>query len=115
MRKKNPQNKFTMKMQKKLVVLFIFVLLAFAGLAYRLFVITRDNGEQYKKQVLAQQKYDSTTIPFKRGSILDANGSILAASKKVYNVVLDSVAVLEDESYLEPTLQALSSQFGIDT
>ncbi|MBR5798608.1 MAG: cell division protein FtsI [Lachnospiraceae bacterium] len=115
MRKNNPQNKFTMKMQKKLVVLFIFVLLAFAGLAYRLFVITRDNGEHYKKQVLAQQKYDSTTIPFKRGSILDANGSILAASKKVYNVVLDSVAVLEDESYLEPTLKALSSQFGIDT
>lgn len=115
MRKNNPRYKFTLKMQKKLVVLFVFVLLAFAGLAYRLFVITRDNGEQYKKQVLAQQKYDSTTIPFKRGSILDANGSVLAASKKVYNVVLDSVAVLEDESYLEPTMQALSSQFGIDT
>lgn len=115
MGKRKSQNKFTTRMQKKLVVLFIFVLLAFAGLSYRLFSITRDNGEQYKKQVLAQQKYDSTTIPFKRGSILDANGSILASSEKVYNVVLDAVAVLEDESYLEPTLQALQSQFGIDT
>lgn len=102
-------------MQKKLVVLFILVLLAFVGLSYRLFTITRDNGEQYKKQVLSQQKYDSLTLPYKRGSILDANGSILASSEKVYNVILDAVAVSEKEEYLEPTLEALRSQIGIDT
>ncbi|MDY5869619.1 MAG: penicillin-binding transpeptidase domain-containing protein [Lachnospiraceae bacterium] len=108
-------SKFTIKMQKKLVVLFILVLLAFVGLSYRLFAITRDNGEQYKKQVLSQQKYDSLTLPYKRGSILDANGSILASSEKVYNVILDAVAVSEKEEYLEPTLEALRSQIGIDT
>ena len=102
-------------MQKKLVVLFILVLLAFVGLSYRLFASTRDNGEQYKKQVLSQQKYDSLTLPYKRGSILDANGSILASSEKVYNVILDAVAVSEKEEYLEPTLEALRSQIGIDT
>ena len=111
--KKN--NKFTIKMQKKLVVLFMLVLLAFVGLSYRLFTITRDNGEQYKKQVLSQQKYDSIALPYKRGSILDANGSILASSEKVYNVILDAVAVSEKEEYLEPTLDALRSQMGIDT
>lgn len=108
-------SKFTMRMQKKLVVLFLLVLLAFAGLSYQLFAITRDNGERYKKQVLSQQRYDSTTIPYKRGSILDTNGSVLAASEKVYNVILDAVAVSEKEDYLEPTLEALRSQFGIDT
>ncbi|MDE7403912.1 MAG: cell division protein FtsI, partial [Lachnospiraceae bacterium] len=107
--------KFTIKMQKKLVVLFLLVLLAFVGLSYRLFAITRDNGEQYKKQVLSQQRYDSTTLPAKRGTIYDANGSILATSEKVYNVVLDAVAVSEKEEYLEPTLDALRSQLGIDT
>ena len=107
MGRKSSYQKFTPKMQKKLVVLFLFVLLAFAGLFYRLYSITRDNGEQYKKQVLSQQKYDSTTIPYKRGSILDANGSVLAASEKVYNVILDSVAITDKEEYLEPTLQAL--------
>lgn len=111
---KKRENKFTIKMQKKLVVLFIFVLLAFVGLSYRLFIITRDNGERYKKQVLSQQKYDSTILPYKRGSILDTNGSILASSEKVYNVVLDAVAVSQDESYLEPTLDALRSQIGVD-
>lgn len=102
-------------MQKKLVTLFLLMLLAFTGLSYRLFAITRDNGEKYKKQVLSQQRYDSTTLPYRRGSILDANGSILATSEKVYNVILDAVAVSEKEEYLEPTLEALRTQFGMDT
>lgn len=102
-------------MQKKLVVLFILILLAFVGLTYRLWMITRDNGERYKKQVLSQQSYDSKTLPYKRGSILDVNGSLLAVSEKVYNVILDSVALSAKEEYLEPTLNALRSEFGLDT
>ena len=71
--------KFTIKMQKKLLVLFLFILAAFAGLSVRLFLINRDNGEEYKKQVLSHQEYDSAVIPFKRGEIVDANGTVLAA------------------------------------
>lgn len=114
MKKGRAYDKFTMKMQKKLVVLFMLVLLAFAGLFYQLYAITKDKGERYKKQVLSQQRYDSTTLPYKRGSILDANGSVLASSEKVYNVVLDAVAVSQKEEYLEPTLNALKNEFGID-
>lgn len=113
--KKKRSNKFTIKMRKKLVVTFMMILLAFVGLSYRLYAITRDDGERYKKQILSQQRYDGTTIPYKRGSILDANGNVLATSEKVYNVILDSVALLEKEEYLEPTLNALSSEFGLDT
>ncbi|MCR4789226.1 MAG: cell division protein FtsI [Lachnospiraceae bacterium] len=102
-------------MRKKLVVLFIIVLLLFVFLIYRLYSITRDNGDQYKKLVLAQQKYDSVTIPFRRGSILDTNGNILATSEKVYTVILDSVALNSDEDAIEPTFAALKSEFGIDT
>lgn len=115
MEKDKKHSKFTMKMQKKLVVLFLLVLLAFAGLSYRLFAITRDNGEQYKKQVLSQQRYDSTSLPYKRGSILDANGSVLATSEKVYNVILDAVAVSDKEEFLEPTLEALRSELNLET
>ena len=71
--------KFTMKMQKKLLVLFLFILAAFVGLSVRLFLINRDNGEEYKKQVLSHQEYDSAIIPFKRGEIVDSNGTVLAA------------------------------------
>ena len=115
MNNKKRQSKFTIKMQKKLIVMFLMILLVFIGLTYRLFAITRDNGEQYKKQVLSQQRYDSKTLPYRRGSILDSNGSSLATSEKVYNVILDAVAISEKEEYLEPTLEALRSQLGIDT
>ena len=115
MSNQTPRRPFDDFMRKKLVVLFIIVLLLFVGLIYRLFTITRDNGASYKKQVLSQQKYDSSTIPFKRGSILDANGNVLASSEKVYNVILDSVALNADEAYLEPTMNALRAELGIDT
>ena len=101
-------------MQKKLLVLFGCVLTAFVGLSIRLILINRDKGNDYKKQVLSQQEYDSVTIPFKRGEILDANGTILAISNKVYNVILDTKVLMDDESNLEPTLNALHSAFGID-
>ena len=111
----NSVMKFTIKMQKKLLILFILILLAFAGLSAQMFLITRDNGEEYKKQVLSQQEYDSVTIPFKRGSIVDSNGTILAVSNKVYNVILDTKILMRDEKNLEPTLNALKKCFDIDT
>lgn len=113
--KRNEVLKFTIKMQKKLLVLFLFVLAAFVGLSARLFLINRDNGEEYKKQVLSHQEYDSTIIPFKRGEIVDANGTVLAVSNKVYNVILDTKLLLRKEDYLEPTLSALNRFFDIDT
>ena len=115
MRVKNPAMKFTIKMQKKLLVLFIVILAAFAGLSAQLYLITRDNGEEYKKQVLSQQEYDSVTIPFKRGNIIDSNGTVLAVSNKVYNVILDTKILMRDEKNLEPTLNALRKCFNIDT
>ncbi len=113
-RKRQKPNKFTITMQKKLVVLFGIILLAFAGLSWRLYEITKEDGDRYKKQVLSQQKYDSTTLPFKRGDILDAKGTPLAISEKVYNVVLDTKLMLQDEEALEPTVSALVSQFGLN-
>ena len=105
---------FTRKMRKKLLVLFMIIMAAFIGLSARLFLITRDNGEEYKKQVLSQQEYDSATIPFKRGEILDAKGTVLAVSNKVYNVILDTKILLQNEENVEPTLNALRKCFDID-
>lgn len=108
------KKRFTSGMQKKLVILFFIVLLAFLGLSVRLFLITRDNSEEYKKQVLSQQQYDSTTLPFRRGDILDKNGTTLASSEKVYNLIIDAVAISKDKAYLEPTMKALKQCFDIN-
>lgn len=98
----------------KLAVMMIIILLAFTGLGGRLYVIARDNQNDYQKKILSQQRYDSKTLPFKRGSILDANGTILAASEKVYNVILDCKVMYDDEKNEEPTLTALSECFGLN-
>ena len=108
-------NRFTIKMQRKLVVLFLALMLIFAGLSAQLYLITRDSGEEYKQKVLSQQEYDSTTIPFKRGNIVDSNGTILAVSNKVYNVILDTKVLMDKEENVEPVLEALRKCFGIDT
>ena len=79
-RKGGNKNRFSSKMQEKLVVLFILILLAFVGLSFRLVMITTKDGTRYTKQVLSQQEYDSTTIPFRRGDIVDAQGTKLAVS-----------------------------------
>ncbi|MBO5337609.1 MAG: penicillin-binding protein 2 [Lachnospiraceae bacterium] len=98
-------------MQKKLLWLYALIIIAFAGLSIRLFWIVKEDGTKYQKQVLAQQRYDSTTLPFRRGDIVDAKGTKLAVSEKVYNLIVDANVMLAREEYLEPTLQALGENF----
>ena len=109
--KRPREKKFTFSMQKKLVVLFVLILLAFAGLCVRLIWLTQEKGTQYTKQILSQQAYDSTTLPFRRGDIVDSNGIKLAVSEKVYNLVIDAKVMLYREDYYEPTIKALEINF----
>lgn len=109
--RKNGMTKFSLSMQKKLVVLFGMVLLAFLGLAGRLIYLNREKGDEYTRKVLSQQQYQSVTLPYKRGDILDTKGTKLAISEKVYNLVIDCKAMLAKEDYLAATLEALISCF----
>lgn len=113
MKKKKIGRNFDKLMQGKLVVLFAIVLLAFVGLGARLYYIAKDNGDAYKRQILSQQEYDSTDLPFKRGDIIDAKGSKLAYSEKVYNVIIDAKAMSsgKDYEYLAPTIGAIRKYF----
>ena len=81
--------KFSRKMKKKLLVLFSFVLISLGGLVGRLVYIEQVKGEEYEKQVLSQQAYGNQTIPYQRGEILDAKGTILAS-----NVAVDRKSVV---------------------
>lgn len=115
MTKKTTSRKGTTKIMKKKLPVFLFIVVVlFLFLIYRLYSITRDNGDSYRKQILSQQRYDSVTIPYKRGSIFDTNGNILASSEKVYNVILDSVELNEKEDAIEPTFDALRKVLNID-
>ena len=111
---KQNTTRFRPYMRVKLVVFCILVVLAVCALVGRLIYITSTSEAKYKKQVLSQQQYDSTTLPYKRGEILDSNGSTLAYSEKVYTVILDTKVMLDDEEGLEPTLKALDTCFDVD-
>lgn len=108
------KRKFTKLMQKKLVMLFIGIILAFAVLIGRITYINASNGEIYSKLVLDQQQYGSRSIPFKRGDIVDRNGTKLATSARVYNVILDVKVMMSEEKYVEPTIAVLTELFGLN-
>lgn len=117
--KRTQEKRFGSRMQKKLLVLYVLVLLAFIGLSIQLIRITRDKEDEYKRQILSQRQYDSVTIPFRRGDIVDAKGTQLAVSENVYNMILDVKVIrekerLEDKDYMEPTLRALDQYFDLD-
>ena len=106
--------KFPKRMQKKLVMLFMAIILAFVVLVGRITYINASKGSKYTKIVLNQQAYDSRKIPFKRGDIVDRNGTKMATSERVYNVILDVYVMLSDEENVEPTIQVLKDCFGIE-
>lgn len=108
--------KIDVKTRKKLVWVFGAVILALVGLTFRITYINAVSGEKYHRQVLtqSQQQYESRVIPFKRGDIYDANGTLLANSEKVYNVILDCKVINSKETYVEPTIEAITSVLGID-
>ncbi len=117
-RKKNKKrHKVRSIIRRKLVVFFVIILLAFAGLAVRLIYISNEDGTEYQKAIYAQQqrRYASSTLPYKRGNIVDRNGATLAVSEKVYTMIIDAKVMLDqDKKYLEPTLEALDKYFDID-
>lgn len=115
-RKKRRVKRFHLmpSMKKKMFVVFVVVILLLVFLLGRLAFIQIRSGNKYEKIVLRQQEYSSTTIPFRRGDIVDRKGTVLATSTDVYNVILDCSVITSKTEYLQPTLDALNKCFGIN-
>lgn len=104
-------------LQEKLAITVLVITLALFALVMILYRIIRDNNEQYNKIVLTQrqQEYENRIIPYRRGDIVDRNGTYLATSEKVYNLIIDPGQIMsKPEWYLEPTIEALVTSFGFD-
>ena len=110
--KKKKKHKFLARMKKRLLVVIFFALAAFAVLIVNIIKINLKSGAEYEQKVLAQQGYSSMVIPYKRGDIVDSNGTVLATSKKVYNIILEPKNILEKDKYYEATTNALKQYFG---
>ena len=111
----------TNRMKRKLALVFALIVLALLGVSVRLAYIHKTSGDKYTKKVLAQQDTNSTTLPYRRGDILDRNGTILATSEKVYNLILDPKVLWQNQDKedaekdcVEPTIKALVQYFELD-
>lgn len=72
-------------MQEKLAITIILISLALFALIFVLYKIVNENSERYNKALLLSQRaqeYASRTIPYRRGDIVDRNGTYLATSER---------------------------------
>ena len=102
------------RIKTKSGIAFLIAMVLILVLIVRVIIINVADGEEYSRIVLNHQAYSSRTITSKRGSIVDRNGTVLAYSKKVYNLVLDPFVINSDEKKKDATVDAVSEYFGID-
>lgn len=99
---------------KKIYVAFVIVFAMLLVLGVRIFFINYTHGSEYSQAVLDHQAYTSTVVPYKRGNITTSDGTVLAYSEKVYNLILDVKALKEDDGkYVEDTMNAITKCFDI--
>lgn len=110
---KKKRRVFTGRMRKRLLVLLLMFSMAFVVVVGAIVYYNFVRGDKYSQRVLAQNNYESITIPFKRGNIYDCNGSILATSTKVYNLVLEPKNILSSDRAEKATREAMNKYFGI--
>ncbi len=107
------KKRFLGRMQKKLFWVTAILTCGFVALIVRIWYINDKDGKRYEKIVLAQQSYDSIEIPYRRGDILDRNGTQLATSEKVYNLIIEPKNILQDDKVKKATISALTKYFDL--
>lgn len=108
------------KSKNVFAITFILIIVIFVIVVVYVTYINTIKKDIYTKKIYEQQKYDSMSIMYKRGNIVDRKGTILASSKRVYNVILDCNVLLtasknnEEINILENTTNMLRDIFEID-
>lgn len=111
-KKRAPKNDRLMRRsRRRLWFVYGGVCVLFVMLIGRIMYIQYTSGERYEKKVLSQMRYDSQIIPYQRGNITDANGTILASSIDVYNVILDCKRLNDNKEKIDSTIRMLSMSF----
>ena len=85
-----------MKVNKKMAIVRIVVVVAFFAVLCKFFYIQIFQHEEYESKALNQQTQE-TVIDAKRGDILDRNGNELAVSASAYMVTMSPTMITEEE------------------
>ena len=106
-------NRTTMDMKKKIFIVLLFCMAGFSVLVLRLGYWQIIQGASLSQSALEQQTRDKT-INSKRGSILDRNGNVLAASVSVETLTASPVEVQKNEMGVADISQSLSTLIDKD-
>lgn len=105
-------------MKKRTIFACAFIALLFVIVIGRLTYFSVIKNDMYKRQVLSQQQNSSTTLPYKRGDILDRNGNVLATSQKIYTLILEPKNILDNNDKEKKketaTINALHKYLNLD-
>ncbi len=111
-KRKKKRKRMTGKMQATLWVVFCLFLVGILVIMIR--VVLVGSNTSYAKASLSQKTGTDTVLQYKRGDILDRNGTVLAKSEKVYHLILDSRLILNNEESIDPTIRALCNVYGYE-
>lgn len=107
------RKRFLQRMKNKLLAIAVILFVGFLVIVGRMIYINAKDGKRYEKIVLTQQSYDSIEIPYRRGDILDRNGTQLATSEKVYNLIIEPKNILQSDEVKKATVAALTKYFDL--
>ena len=103
---------FNDKMRRKLLGILAIFLALFVVLVGKIVFLNVVRGAEYKEKTMSGFNYESKAIPYRRGDIYDVNGTLMATSKLVYDIILEPKNILEFDFKAETTRNALKEYFG---
>lgn len=111
-RRKKKKTIMTRSMKQGLLVFSLIIFIVMAVLVWRIYWLNQNRGDTYKRQMLSQQSYVNNTLKYRRGEIKDRNGTAMAVSSRVFNVILEPRTILSDEKYQVAVVGALAEHLG---
>lgn len=106
-------NRTTMSMKKKMLAVLLVCFVGFIYVLYHVAYWQIIKGDEMSAKAVEQQTRDKT-INSKRGSILDRNGNVLAASVSVETVTASPVEVQKNDMSVEEIAQGFADLTGLE-
>lgn len=106
-------NRITMDMKKKMLIVLIACIIGFIYVLGHVVKWQIIKGSELSQAAVEQQTRDKT-INSKRGSILDRNGNVLAASVSVETVTASPVDVKKNDTSIEEISQNIATLLGME-
>ena len=100
-------------MRKKSRWAVVVIIIAMIIFTIRVLQINIKNGKEYSEAVVLQENYESSTIPYESGEILDRNGNVLANSEKTYSMIIEPNNIRLKPEYQSATRAAILKFFDI--